>query len=86
MLEESRQSPTSPLQRMSRKHANLWDCVTGTVHIWIPNYSQIASSITSLWRKGVEFVWTEEEEAAFEALKEYVTTAPVLTSINYTCD
>ena len=58
----------------------------GTVCIWIRNYSQIASSITSLWRKGVEFAWTEEQEAAFEALKHYVTTAPVLTSINYTCD
>ena len=57
-----------------------------TVHIWIPNYSQIASNITSLWRKGVEFVWTEKQEAAFEALKEYGTTAPVLTSIDYTCD
>ena len=53
---------------------------------WIPNYSQIASSITSLWRKGVEFVWAKEQEAAFEALKEYVTTAPVLTSICYTCN
>jgi hypothetical protein len=58
----------------------------GTIRIWIPNYSHIASSITSLWRKGVEFAWTEEQEAAFEALKHYVTTAPVLTSIDYTCD
>ena len=51
-----------------------------TVHIWIPNYSQITFSIISLWRKGVEFAWTKEQEAAFEALKHYVTTAPVLTS------
>ena len=68
------------------KEARQFMGLCGTVRIWIPNYSQIASSITSLWRKGVEFVWTEEQEAAFEALKEYVTTAPVLTSIDYTCD
>ena len=68
------------------KEADQFMGLCGTVCIWIPNYSQIASSITSLWRKGVEFAWTEEQEAAFEVLKHYVTTVPVLTSINYTCD
>lgn len=56
-----------------------------TLCIWIPNYSQIASSITSLWRKRAEFIWGEQQQKSFEALKHYTMTAPVLLSINYTC-
>ena len=58
----------------------------GTVWIWIPNYSQIASSITATWNKGVEFVWTEECQEVFDILKELVTTAPTLLPIDYKCD
>ena len=58
----------------------------GTVRIWIPNYSQIASSITSTWKKGVEFAWTEECQDAFDVLKDPITTAPALLSIDYTCE
>ena len=58
----------------------------GTVRIWIPNYSQIASSITSTWKKGVEFVWTEECQESFDTLKELGTSAPALMPIDYSCD
>ena len=57
----------------------------GTVRIWISNYSQIASSITATWKKGVEFVWTEECQEAFDVLKGLVTTAPALLPIDYKC-
>jgi hypothetical protein len=52
------------------------------VRIWIPNYSQIASGITSTWRKGVEFAWTEECQEAFDTLKDLVTSAPALLPID----
>jgi transposase InsO family protein len=58
----------------------------GTVRIWISNYSQITSSITSTWKKGVEFAWTEECQEAFDILKELITTAPAILPINYTCE
>ena len=58
----------------------------GTIRIWIPNYSQIASSITSIWKKGVEFAWTEECQDAFDVLKDLITTAPALLPINYMCE
>ena len=55
----------------------------GTVHIWIPNYSALTSSITELWRKGTSFKWTEQRQAAFHALKQAVTSAPALWPIDY---
>jgi hypothetical protein len=57
-----------------------------TVRIWIPNYSQIASSITSTWKKEVKFAWTEECQEAFDTLKDLVTSAPALLPINFQCD
>ena len=73
-------APTNP------KQARQFVGLCGTIRLWIPNYSQIASSITSTWRKGKEFEWTSDCQDAFDELKALIISAPALTSIDYTCD
>ncbi|XP_061999060.1 uncharacterized protein LOC133716364 [Rosa rugosa] len=46
---------------------------------FIEGFASIASALTKLTRKDVQFVWTEECERAFNELKARLTTAPVLT-------
>ena len=57
----------------------------GTVRIWIRNYSQIARALVDLTRKDAPFEWGEEQEEAFQKLKELVSTAPALKPIDYKC-
>ena len=57
----------------------------GTVRIWIKDYSQIARPLVQLTRKDQEFVWGENQERAFQKLKECVTSAPALRPIDYQC-
>src|SRR6201992_1144812 len=58
----------------------------GTVRIWIKDYSLIAKPLVDLTRKDVEFHWDSAQEEAFIKLKELVTSAPALKSIDYTSD
>ena len=48
----------------------------------IKNFSKIAEPILRLLRKNVEYVWTDNEEAAFIQLKHTLMTAPVLVHFN----
>jgi len=45
---------------------------------FIPDFSKIAKPMTKLLQKDVKFVWSQECEAAFTALRYLLTTAPVL--------
>ena len=45
---------------------------------FIRGFAKIAHSLHALTKKGVTFEWTEECQEAFQALKERLTTAPVL--------
>jgi transposase InsO family protein len=45
---------------------------------YIANFAVIASPLTQLTRKDVPFVWHEEQEAAFNLLKNKLTSRPVL--------
>jgi len=45
---------------------------------FIPDFSKIAKPMTKLLQKDVKFVWCEECEVAFTALRHLLTTAPVL--------
>ncbi|VDC00593.1 unnamed protein product [Peniophora sp. CBMAI 1063] len=56
----------------------------GTVRIWIADYSRIARPLTALTRKDIDFVWSDACQEAFDKLKEKVTAAPALRSIDYT--
>jgi len=60
--------------------------ITGYMHIWICNYATIAHPLVLLTHKGQPFTWTEEQEAAMQALKSIIIHSPVLISINYQSD
>ena len=44
----------------------------------IPGFSLLAKPLNRLLSKGVKFVWSEEHQVAFDALKEKLMTAPIL--------
>jgi hypothetical protein len=48
-------------------------------HRFIPDFSRIAKPITELLKKGVKFVWSDECDKAFHTLREYLTSALMLT-------
>ena len=58
----------------------------GTARIWIKNYSTRARPLTELIRHNVEFKWDERRQAAFEDLKDAITSPPVLQPIDYRSD
>ena len=45
---------------------------------FVPRFSVIASSLTRLLRKGVEFEWDDKYQSSFKRLKEILIKAPVL--------
>nr|XP_008191903.1 PREDICTED: uncharacterized protein LOC100141851 isoform X1 [Tribolium castaneum] len=45
---------------------------------YVKDYATIASSLTSLLKKGSAFVWEEAQERAFQTLKDILTSRPVL--------
>jgi hypothetical protein len=66
--------------------------MAGYYQRFIEGFSKIAEAMTKLLRKNTPFVWSEECEASFQALKEKPTTTPMLvvpeTDKDYTvyCD
>ena len=54
--------------------------LAGFYRKFIPNFSRIAAPLTDLTRKGQpkHVTWTDREQVAFEALKECITSAPIL--------
>jgi hypothetical protein len=45
---------------------------------FIPGYGDIAVVLHGLKKKGVDFVWKEQQQEAFEALKRALCEAPIL--------
>ena len=45
---------------------------------FIKGFATISKPLTDLTKKAIEFKWEATEEAAFEALKKALTTAPIL--------
>jgi hypothetical protein len=52
--------------------------LAGYYRRFIPDFSQIAKPITELLKKEAKFVWGQKCEDAFHALRQHLTTAPVL--------
>jgi hypothetical protein len=50
---------------------------------FIPGYSDIAAAVHNLKRKGVSFVGTEEQQRAFDKLKQALCKAPVLLMTDF---
>ena len=57
--------------------------VTGYYRRYIHNYSIIASPLTDLLKKDVPFVWSDEQQNAFDTLKKKLIHAPVLVFPDY---
>jgi hypothetical protein len=52
--------------------------LAGYYRRFVPDFSRIAKPMTELLKKGVRFAWDEKCENAFQTLKQYLTSAPVL--------
>jgi hypothetical protein len=52
--------------------------LAGYYRRFVPDFSRIAKPMTELLKKRVKFVWDEKCENAFQTLKQYLTSAPVL--------
>jgi hypothetical protein len=52
--------------------------LAGYYQRFIPDFSRIAKPITELLKKEAKFVWSQKCEDAFHALRQHLTTAPVL--------
>ena len=53
--------------------------LAGYYRRFVKDFSLIASPITKLLQKNVEFVWSDECQQSFDQLKKMLTEAPVLT-------
>lgn len=52
--------------------------LTGYYRKFIEFYAIICQPLTALLKKGVQFIWTQAAETAFQVLKQALITAPVL--------
>ena len=53
--------------------------LSGYYRKFIPNYGDITRPLTQLTRKETPFIWTSQCQAAFDRLKESLTTEPILS-------
>lgn len=53
--------------------------MAGYYRRFVEGFSLIASPLTSLTCKGVNYVWDEKSEKSFQELKDQLTSAPVLS-------
>ncbi|PNF14896.1 hypothetical protein B7P43_G05140 [Cryptotermes secundus] len=52
--------------------------LAGYYRRFIPNFSKIAKPLTELLKKNTPYIWNEKTETAFNALKESLSTEPIL--------
>ncbi|KAG6445389.1 hypothetical protein O3G_MSEX003922 [Manduca sexta] len=51
---------------------------------FIPNFAKLAKPLTSLLKKDIPFLWQNEQQLAFETLKDRLVSAPILAYPNFT--
>ncbi|GKE02894.1 putative reverse transcriptase domain-containing protein, partial [Tanacetum coccineum] len=64
--------PTTPME--VRQFLGL----TGYYRRFIKDFSKIAKSLTELTQKNKKYIWGEDQESAFQLLKQKVCEAPIL--------
>lgn len=57
--------------------------LTGYYWWFVHDYGSLCRPLTDLLRKGEQFCWTHESDSAFNALKEAMTSTPVLALPNF---
>lgn len=57
--------------------------LAGYYRKFVGNFAVLARPLTNLLKKGTLFVWTPDHQAAFEALKSSLVSAPVLALPNF---
>ena len=53
-------------------------CSVGYYRRFVKDFADLAEPLVALTRKGAPFVWTDRQQAAFEALKACLVCAPIL--------
>ena len=56
--------------------------LSGFYRRFIGRYSQIAAPLIDLLQDKVPYIWTSLQQQSFEALKQAVSTAPILKVVN----
>ena len=51
---------------------------------FVPNFAQVAHPLTELTKKDIEFVWSDTQQQAFQALKDRLVPSPVLAFSDFT--
>ena len=67
----------------NRKNLMQYLGVTGFYRKYIQDYARIAAPLTDLLRKDREFIWKNEQQEAFEKLKEKMSSPPILIFPNF---
>jgi len=70
-----------PLRRMAKDGKSSLRSFLGMVgqfRKFIRNFSKIAEPLNRLLRNNEEFIWAEQQQSAFDFLKQAITSAPVL--------
>ena len=65
-------------QPNTRKQLQSFLGLAGYYRRYLPHYADVTLALTSLLKKGVKFVWTEEAEKAFLDLKSRLSSGPIL--------
>ena len=58
--------------------------LAGYYRRFVPEFSKIARPMTELLKKGVRFSWDDKCEQAFQTLRKFLTSAPVLSQPDIT--
>ena len=54
--------------------------------IWVRDFAIVAKPLYNLLKKGTEFVWSEDCDLAMDTVKEALTNAPALSTLDYAED
>jgi hypothetical protein len=57
--------------------------LAGYYHKFVQHFAIVARPLTVLLKKGIMFIWTSTHTTAFEALKQALVLAPVLSLPNF---
>ena len=70
-------------QPRSVKDLRKWLGLANYLHRFSRNYAELSKPLTDLLRKDVEYLWSEEQEIAFQAIKKSLVEAPILALPNH---